>query len=239
MVKRVMEFGIRKITIECQAVIFDLDGTLIDSVEAIRRIWQAWGNQHKIADPNLLEIATSTRTVEAVRLLAPHLNIAQETEYLELAEATELDGVVIVEGAKELILSLPRQSWSIVTSITRRTALAKLNHVNLPIPAVLVTADDVSRGKPAPDGYLLAAERLGVEANQCVVVEDTLRGVQAACAAGMMVIGLATTHSVKQIKQASMIVSSLRNIKVNDRLDNGYEHIDFNQQLIRLQIEFS
>jgi sugar-phosphatase len=229
--------GNHTITLECQAVIFDLDGTLIDSINAIRRIWQEWGEGHNIDNPHLLDIAISMRTTEAVRFLAPHLNTARETEYLENAEATELDGIESIEGARELLLALPHQAWGIATSITRRTAIAKLNHVNLPIPTVLVASEDVKCGKPAPDGYLLAAERLGLAADRCVVIEDTPLGIQAACAAGMVVIGLATTHPVKQIQQASVIVASLRDIEVSVIPAGKYEQTKSNRPLIGLHIK--
>jgi sugar-phosphatase len=232
-----MELARKKIVLKCQAVIFDLDGTLIDSVQAIKSIWQEWANRCNIVDPNLLDVATSMRTIEAVRLLAPHLDIEQETETLENAEATELDGVIRVEGAREILLTLPRQSWGIVTSITRRTALAKLSHVDLPVPEVLVTSDDVQLGKPAPDGYLAAAERLGVAGDQCVVIEDTPPGIQAARAAGMAVIALATTHSAEQLEQANLIVSSLRDIKSSFCLDRGCQSNDSNHGHIRLEID--
>ena len=231
-----MELARKQIVLKCQAVIFDLDGTLIDSVEAIKRIWQDWANRRNIVDPNLLDVATSMRTIEAVRLLAPHLDIEQETETLENAEATELDGVNCVEGAREILLTLPRQSWGIVTSITRRTALAKLSHVVLPVPQVLVTSDDVQRGKPAPDGYLAAAERLGVAGDQCVAIEDTPPGIQAARAAGMAVIALATTHSARQIEQANLIVASLKDIKSSDCLGWGSHTQDSGRRTIRLEI---
>jgi len=208
---------------DCQAIIFDLDGTLIDSTEAIKRIWSQWGAHHGINHPDLLRVAVSMRTIEAVRLLAPHLDVDIETEYLESAEATELEEVTEVEGAGILLRSLPQGNWGIVTSITRRTAQAKLNHLDLPIPSVLVTADDVECGKPAPDGYLLAAECLRVAANRCVVIEDTPAGIQAGLAAGMTVIGLAMTYPVDQIQHATAIVAHLNDITVSVQDTEGEE----------------
>jgi sugar-phosphatase len=129
--------------------------------------------------------------VDTIREVAPHLDAERAAAELEAAQALDMDGVVAGRGAAALLAGLRGDEWAVVTSGTRRLARARLVAAGLPVPAVLVSADDVTRGKPYPDGYLTAAERLRRAPARCVVVEDAQAGVRAAHAAGMRVIGLA------------------------------------------------
>jgi sugar-phosphatase len=120
-----------------------------------------------------------------------------------------------IDGAAQLVRSLPPDAWAIATSGTRDTAMTRLRHTSLPVPAVLITADDVTRGKPNPEAYLLAAAKLDVRPAQCVVVEDAPAGVSAARAAGMRVIALATTHSQIELGEAHVRAERLADIQIS------------------------
>ena len=154
-------------------------------------------------------------TVDTIRLAAPHLPAEAEATRLNAWEASDADGVAEVEGAVHLVCSLPSNAWAIATSGTRETALTRLQRFGFTLPTVLVTADDITRGKPSPDVFLLAAARLDVPPMYCVAVEDTPAGISAARAAGMRVIGLATTHPQADLKEAHARTDRLQNIQVS------------------------
>ncbi len=201
----------------CRALLLDLDGVLVDSTEVIRRNWTRWAVRHALDAELVVRTAQGRRTLETVRLVAPHLD--PETELAALAgdEASETAGVREVPGARELVASLPPGSWAVVTSALRSAAELRLRYVGLPIPQVLVAADEISAGKPDPEGYLAAADRLGVPPGACVVVEDAPAGVEAARAGGMRVIAVATSHAAPELTAADVVASSLAAVRVRVR----------------------
>lgn len=183
-----------------RALLFDLDGTLVDSGDAIERAWRSWSVRHDLDPEKVLAMSIGRRGVETVALVAPHLDSRREAQMLEAGQARDTTGVVPTPGALLLVAAATAGPWAIVTSGTRPVAIARLHAAGLPIPDVLVTADDVTAGKPDPQGYLLAAKRLGVPADRCVVFEDTWPGVLAGQRAGMAVVGIAGDalgHDVK------------------------------------------
>lgn len=201
--------------LECNAVVFDLDGVLVDSTACIEHHWQLWSAKHKLNLEKVLDAAHGRRTIETVRLVAPHLDSVMEAAQLELDEAFDTSGVVKIEGAAELLHSLPLHLWAIATSGTRDTATTRINHTGLPMPNVLITANDVTRGKPDPEPYLLAASRLGMAPSECVVVEDAPAGIQAALNAGMRVIAVATTHSTAELTNADVIARCIADVQIS------------------------
>lgn len=201
-------------TLNCQAILFDLDGTLVESTFFIERLWQDWGLRHGVTPQRMSEVMHGRPAVEIIHIVAPHLSIKDEIYALETDEISRMEGMRTYAGARELLSSLPPRQWAIVTSGSVRVATARLNYANLPRPEVFVTADDVKAGKPAPDAYLLAAERLHVKPADCVVVEDAPAGVRAGKAAGMNVIGIASSHSNEELRQADVVVGKLADIKV-------------------------
>lgn len=202
-------------TLNCQAILFDLDGTLVESTFFIERLWQDWGLRHGVTPQRMSEVMHGRPAVEIIHIVAPHLSIKDEIYALETDEISRMEGMRTYAGARELLSSLPPRQWAIVTSGSVRVATARLNYANLPRPEVFVTADDVKAGKPAPDAYLLAAERLHVKPADCVVVEDAPAGVRAGKAAGMNVIGIASSHSKEELRQADVVVGKLADIKVH------------------------
>ncbi len=203
----------------CRALLLDLDGVLVDSTETIRRNWLRWAAGHGLDGEAVIRAAQGRRTLETVRLVAPHLDAEAELAALAADEASETAGVREVLGAKALVTSLPPGTWAVVTSALRSAALLRLRHVGLPVPEVLVAADEVEAGKPHPEGYLAAAARLGVPAGECIVVEDSPAGSEAARAGGMRVIAVATSHAAAELAGADVVASSLAAIRVGVRAD--------------------
>lgn len=202
------------LALTCQAILFDLDGTLVESNSFIERLWQDWGRQHGIAPQYMSEVMHGRRAREIIHIVAPHLPIKEEAYAMETAEISNMEGMQAYRGARGLLDTLPRKQWAIVTSGTLRVASARLNYAKLPTPEVFITADDVKAGKPAPDGYLLAAKRLNVSPADCVVVEDAPAGIQAGKAAGMKVIGIASSLQKETLSQADIVVRELADIKL-------------------------
>jgi sugar-phosphatase len=202
------------IMFSCAAVLFDLDGVLVDSAEVVERTWRRWAERHGLDPADVIRAAHGRRTIETVRLLTPHLAADDEVAALAASESTETDGLYEVPGARELLESLPPGSWAVVTSGIRPVAELRLRHTRLPTPPVLVTADQVRHGKPHPEGYLTAAARLGVEPERCIVVEDTPAGIEAAHAGGMRVVAIAATYEAEALMTADAVVPALAWLRI-------------------------
>lgn len=201
-------------TLICQAILFDLDGTLVDSTSFIEHLWQNWGTKHGVAPQRMSDVMHGRRAGEIIGIVAPHLSIPEEQYALETDEIALMSGMKTYAGAHELLSMLPHDRWAIVTSGSIRVASARLNYAKLPTPDTFITADDVEAGKPSPDAYLLAAKRLHVHPRDCVVVEDAPAGIQAGKSAGMKVIGIASSHTKTELMQADVVVQNLADIHV-------------------------
>ncbi len=201
-------------TLACQALLFDLDGTLIDSTDRIDRLWRWWAERHGIPFEQLEGKIHGRPAVESFRLIDPSLPIEQEVQELEAEEVRDMHDVRLIPGARELLGRLEASRWAIVTSGSPRVAHARINHIGLPMPRVLITAAEIEHGKPAPDGYLLAARRLGLRPADCVVLEDSPVGVEAGKAAGMRVVAIAYTHAAGELEGADALVADLSDIQV-------------------------
>ncbi|HEX5387428.1 MAG TPA: HAD-IA family hydrolase [Gemmatimonadales bacterium] len=200
--------------IECSAVLFDLDGVLVDSTAYIERQWREWAAGRGLDPAPFLRVCHGRRALETIRLAAPRLNAEAEVARFR-EQVVESDPVLdAVPGAAALVRSLPPGTWAVVTSGSATSARRRLCAAGLPLPAVLVSADDVRHGKPSPEGYLRAAERLGVPASACVVIEDAPPGVEAARAGGMVVIALVGTYSPDQLAAADYRIDSLEALGV-------------------------
>jgi sugar-phosphatase len=178
------------------AFLFDMDGTILTSIKAAERVWGQWARGHGLDVEAFLPTIHGKRTEETIRALnLPGVDPVREAAFITRAEIEDVAGIEAIEGAADFLASLPREHWAIVTSAPRLLAEARIAAAGLPIPDVLVAAEDVERGKPAPDPFLLGARKLGVAPADCLVFEDTLAGLQSAQAAGMASIVVTTTHS--------------------------------------------
>lgn len=191
-----------------------MDGVLIDSTAHVDRVWRKWAQERDVDPESVLAIAHGRRTVEVLATVAPHLATPEEVALLEGRDAQDHAGIGPVPGAASLLKSLPAGSYAVVTSAPAPLVRARFAHAGLPDPEFLVSADDVAQGKPAPEGYLAAAALLGVAPADCVVFEDAPPGVAAGSAAGMRVVGVATTYSGDNLRGAHAVVRDLSDVSI-------------------------
>jgi sugar-phosphatase len=203
-------------TFNSSGILFDLDGVLVDSTRSVSRQYRLWAQKINLDPRTVEDIPHGVRSIDIVRKLAPQLDAEAEVKRIELMEAEDQDGVDVMAGAAELLKSIPQGRWCIVTSGTRYLAASRLKHANLPTPQVMVSADDVSKGKPDPEPYLRAARLLGMTPSDCLVVEDAPAGILAAQGGGMRVIGIASTYPASALK-ADVVVQKLSQITVRSR----------------------
>lgn len=196
--------------IHAEALLFDNDGTLVSSLESVRRCWTRWAAEFGITAEDFARVELHGRTAVAIAAdLLPADVVPAAVARIEALEVEDVPngGAVPLPGTKAFLDSLPADRWAVVTSATRRLAEARLAHAGI-LPKTLVVAEDVTRGKPDPEPYLLAARQLGVDPARCVVFEDAPAGLQAGRAAGMITVALATTHEAHEL-DADLVVSDL------------------------------
>ncbi|WP_405946822.1 HAD family hydrolase [Streptomyces prunicolor] len=196
--------------IHAEALLFDNDGTLVSSLESVRRCWTRWAAEFGITAEDFARVELHGRTAVAIAAdLLPADVVPAAVARIEALEVEDVPngGAVPLPGTRDFLDSLPADRWAVVTSATRRLAEARLAHAGI-LPKTLVVAEDVTRGKPDPEPYLLAARQLGVDPARCVVFEDAPAGLQAGRAAGMITVALATTHQAHEL-DADLVVSDL------------------------------
>jgi mannitol-1-/sugar-/sorbitol-6-phosphatase len=179
--------------LKAAGLLFDLDGVLIDSTPAITRVWTKWAIKHGFEPQKTVREAHGRPSIEAVREFLPEANHEAENLEIERGEIEDLDGVVPLPGALDLLTSLPLNRWTIVTSCTRELATVRIRAAGLPVPPTIVTSSDIANGKPDPEPYLKGAQVLGIPAADCIVVEDVPAGIRSGKAAGARVIAVRTT----------------------------------------------
>jgi HAD superfamily hydrolase (TIGR01509 family) len=200
----------RGLGFEPHAVLSDLDGVLVDSGPTIEDTWRSFAARQGLEAEHVIAKSHGRRTADLIRLVAPHLDAETEAAHIQREEIERSPGLRPLPGARELIESVPANRFAIVTSGTRQLALARLRAAGLPVPEVLVTAEEVDHGKPDPAGYLRAAELLGVDPAHSLVLEDAPAGVEAGLAAGMTVIAVTTTNYAPELRRAHTRVPNLR-----------------------------
>jgi sugar-phosphatase len=177
------------------AVLFDMDGTLLTSVKASERVWTAWARRHGVDVAALMPTIHGVRAVDTIRKLAlAGVDAEAEAAAITAAEIADVAGIDAIAGAADFLAALPAERWAVVTSAPAVLARRRIEAAGLPLPAVLVAAEDVTRGKPAPDCFLATAARLRARPERCLVLEDSAVGIAAAEAAGMPVLVVTATH---------------------------------------------
>lgn len=179
--------------LQCAALLFDLDGVLIDSTPAVSRVWRRWAIQHGFDPDEVVSHAHGRPSLATVRQYLPNADHDAENRKVERAEIEDIDGVIPLPGVVDLLTSLPADRWTIVTSCTRALAEVRIKAARLPLPKKMITSTDIVLGKPHPEPYLKAAGLLGFPAAECVVLEDAPAGIRSGKSAGAQVIGLRTT----------------------------------------------
>ncbi len=188
--------------LHCAALLFDLDGVLIDSTPAVTRVWRRWALEHGFNPREVVAHAHGRPSLATVREFLPHADHEAENRKVERREIEDVQGIVPLPGALELLRSLPTDRWTIVTSCTRALAQVRMRAAALPFPEKLITADDITHGKPDPEPYLKAASCLGLPPADCVVLEDVPAGIRAGKAAGTKVIAFTTTDQEPALRAA-------------------------------------
>lgn len=193
------------VSLTCKAVLFDMDGTLVDSTRVVERAWSWWAARHGIPLEAVLSFAHGRPTIATMEHFLPAQDHTEELEEMARYEETQIEGILAVPGAARVVHALQNYRWAIVTSAWRTLAEARVIAAGLPLPRVIVPVDEIRHGKPHPEGYLLAAERLGVAPKECLVFEDTRPGIEAGIKAGMQVVGLLTTVPAHHLRHRPLI----------------------------------
>jgi sugar-phosphatase len=200
-----------------KGILFDMDGVLMDSTPSVERVWRNWAAQHGLDPDRIAPLAHGRRSIETIRAVAPELDAEKENVSVEQMEIDDKDGVTALPGAAELVAHLPPDRFAIVTSATRPLAVARLGYAGIPVPRHMITADDVTHGKPSPEPFLKGAALLGFAPEDCLVFEDSPAGIASARSAGMKAIALQTTYPADQLQAANAIIGSLADVKTTFR----------------------
>jgi mannitol-1-/sugar-/sorbitol-6-phosphatase len=199
-----------RLELPCRGLLFDSDGVLVDSDASVALSWTRWARHHGFDPDHVAGLVHGRRSADTVALLVPEAGRAEALAMVDRFEVEDAAAVTACPGARELVAGLPDRAWAVVTSAVRPLAEARLAAAGLSRPDVLVTADDVERGKPAPDGYRRAAALLGLPVTECLVLEDSAAGVAAGRAAGARVLGVSRRALDTD---ADVVVADLRGLQ--------------------------
>lgn len=188
--------------VHASALLFDLDGVLIDSTPAVARVWTRWATEHGFDPAEVVARAHGRPSLTTIRELLPNADHKAEDRIVERNEIEDLDGVVPLPGVLELLAGIPPHRWTIVTSCTRALAGVRIRHAGVPVPKKFITSTDIVHGKPNPEPYLKAAALMGFDPSDCVVFEDAPAGIRSGKAAGATVVAFRTTAPDSELHEA-------------------------------------
>ena len=206
--------AVSSVLIRCQGILFDMDGVLISSLGGVERSWAKWAKMRGVDIARAREIAHGRRAVDVLAMLCPDLDSEVELKLIEEIEVRDNEGLTALPGVPELLAALPRDRWTVVTSATERLARVRLAAGRIPVPERLVTADQVTAGKPHPQPYLTGSALLGFRPEECLVFEDSSSGAQAGRAAGCTVVATTFSHPIDVLDAAHYVVRDLTGVEV-------------------------
>ena len=201
--------------IRTRGLLFDMDGVLLSSIASVQRCWAAWAEMYGVPPEKALRVTHGRRAIDTVITLRPDIDPVAGMKAIEDLEVADTQDTKALPGAVELLQSLPTDRWTIVTSASARLTKVRLAAAGIPMPDKLVTADNVTVGKPDPEPYRKGAELLGLSAADCIVVEDAPAGVGAGVAAGSRVLGITGHYSAEDLKATEWVVGSLADVKAS------------------------
>jgi sugar-phosphatase len=204
------------VEIRCKGVLFDMDGILISSIGSVERSWTKWAEMRGVDPEYACKMAHGRRAIETAALLRPDLDREAELRLIEDIELADGEGLAVLPGVLEMLQALPADRWTVVTSATERLARMRLVQAGIPVPARLVTADDVTQGKPDPAPYLAGAALLGLPPGECVVFEDAESGTRAGRAAGCTVIATTFSHDAESLRAAHYLIEDVTGVQVRN-----------------------
>ncbi len=198
-----------------------MDGVLISSTACDERCWLRWARIHGMEGQFVLKDTHGRRSRDTIRALRPDLDAEVEQKRMEVIEMEEREGIVILPGAGQFLASLPSEMWTIVSSASERVLRARLECALIHVPANVVTADSVLRGKPHPEPYQAAVRILGLQPQECLVIEDSPSGIESGKAAGCKVLAVLSSHPVADLTEANWIVPSLEHVTTTPAQDGA------------------
>lgn len=204
--------------VQCSALLFDLDGVLINSTPAVARVWRQWAIEHGFNPEEVVSRAHGRPSLTTVREYLPNADHEKENREVERREIEDLEGVEPLPGALELLASLPLDRWTIVTSCTRPLAEVRIKAAGLPLPRKMITSNDITHGKPDPEPYMKGAALLGFAAKECIVFEDVPAGVRAGKSANARVAAFTSTvqESVLRESGADWVLKNCSDVRLSD-----------------------
>lgn len=202
------------VLIRCKGILFDMDGILISSIGSVERSWTKWAEMRGVDPEYACRIAHGCRSIETVAKLRPDLDSEAENRIVEDLEVEDTEGIILLPGVLKLLAALPPDRWTVVTSATERLARVRLAAGGIPVPERLITAENVTEGKPHPAPYLAGAALLGFAPEECVVFEDVAPGAKAGRAAGCTVVATTFSHPVETLAAAHYLIPDLTGVEV-------------------------